>query len=133
MIIKGTRCRVMDNSGALEVEVFGFYKQPLTNKPGFLSKRGSKHAVVGDLVKVAVKKAEPNNPKNIKKGSVSKAILCQSVRKERKAADGCHIKFFSNSVVLVDNQNKPIGTRVKGFISSKVTIKEIVNMSKGAL
>jgi ribosomal protein L14 len=64
---------------------------------------------------------------------VRQAILCQSVRKEKKAADGCHIKFFANAVVLLKKKDEPVGTRIKGFISSKVTIKKIVNMSKGVL
>jgi large subunit ribosomal protein L14 len=141
MFINGTRCKVIDNSGALEAEIFGRYKQPINRKTGVMSKRGKRVSVVGDVVMVAIKKVEPN--KNIKKGNVSKAILVKSVRKEKKASDACHIKFFTNAIVLLNNGDKkkkkknynlqPIATSVKGQISSKVSIKEVTNMSKGII
>jgi ribosomal protein L14 len=141
MLINGSRCKVIDNSGALEAEIFGRYKQPINRKPGVMSKRGERKSVVGDVVKLAIKKVEPN--KNIKKGTVSKGLIVKAVKKERKAADGCHIKYFVNAVVLLNNGDKkkkkknfnlqPIATSIKGYVSSKVAIKEVINMSKGSL
>ena len=141
MFYNGTRCKVIDNSGALEAEIFGRYKQPMNRRKGYLSKRGNRHSVVGDICKVAIKKVEPN--KNIKKGTVSKAMLVKSVRKEKKAADACHIKYFTNAVVLLnngDNKKKkknfklaPIAPNIRGYVSSKVSIKAIINMSKGSI
>lgn len=141
MIQNGSRCKVIDNSGALEAVMFGNYKQPINKNGGVLSKRGERHAVVGDVLKVAIKKVEPN--KNIKKGTVAKAILVKANRKERKAKDGCHVRYFVNGLVLVNDGDKkkrrknynlkPLATSVKTYVSSKVSIKEIVNMSKGSI
>lgn len=141
MIQNSTRCRVIDNSGALIAEVFGKYKQPINKNARVLATRNDRYSVTGDIVKVTCKKVEPN--KNIKKGTVSKAIIAKTTKKEHKKCDGCHVKYFVNAVVLLDNGSKkrnrknyelkPIGTSVKTYVSSKVSIKEIINMSKGSI
>lgn len=131
MIQKETKCLVIDNSGALEAKVFGFYKQPVNREAKVLSKRGNRHEVTGGLVKVAIRKVEPN--RNIKKGNVYKAIITGTKRKEKKASEGIHVKRFVNTVVLVNDALAPVGTSVKGLVSSKVSIGAIKNMSGGVI
>ena len=49
----------------------------------------------------------------VKKGTVHKAIIVRT-KKEILRPDGSTIQFDSNSVVLVNKQNEPIGSRVFG-------------------
>lgn len=105
MIIKGTRCIVMDNTGALEVEIFTIYG-------GTRKKIGR----VGDFVKAAVKKVLPNN-KNVKKGEVVRGLIV-CTKAGSKNHDGGFSEFVVNGIILLkDNSDEMRGTFVKGRVS----------------
>ena len=101
---------------------------------------GSKRrfAICGDLIVVSVRsvisKVAINNNSSIKKGEVYLAVVVRTKSAFRRA-DGTVIKFDENSVVLLDKQQKLIGTRVFGVVPKelkkdffKVTtlVKEVV-------
>lgn len=85
MIQQESRLIVADNSGAKEVlciRVLGGTKR--------------RYASLGDKIIVSVKHALPSG--NIKKGTVSKAVIVR-VKKEVRRNDGSYIRFDDNAVV----------------------------------
>ena len=70
-----------------------------------------RYARVGDVIKVSIKEAIPRG--KVKKGEVHRALVVRT-KKGVKRPDGSTIQFDSNSVVLVNKQNEPIGSRVFG-------------------
>src|ERR671939_1400148 len=100
MIQMRTVLDVADNSGARRVQcikVLGGSKR--------------KYASIGDIIVVSVKEAIPNA--KVKKGEVAKAVIVRTA-KEIARPDGSYIRFDSNSAVLINKDNEPIGTRIFG-------------------
>ncbi len=91
---------VADNSGAKKVMVIGIV--------GSSRKR---YARVGDIVMASVKDAMPDGV--VKKKEKVKAVVVRTA-KSLKRADGSTIKFDTNSVVIIDDDKNPRGTRVFG-------------------
>ena len=60
---------------------------------------------------VSIKSASPGG--KVKKGEVHRGLIVRTKKGVRRP-DGSTIKFDSNSIVLVNKQNEPIGTRVFG-------------------
>ena len=92
--------KVADNSGAKKVmciKVLG----------------GSDHMTTEwcNVIVVSIKTAIPGG--KVKKGEVHRALIVRT-KKGIRRSDGSTIQFDSNSVVLVNKQNEPIGTRVFG-------------------
>ena len=98
MIQQETRMTVADNSGAKEVLCIRV-----------LGGTGRRYASVGDKVVVTVKSALPSG--DIKKGTVSKAVIVRT-NKEIRRADGSYIRFDDNAVVLLNNAGELRGTRI---------------------
>ncbi len=106
MIQQETRMAVADNSGAKEVlciRVLGGTRK--------------KYATVGDKVVVTVKSALPSG--EIKKGTVSKAVVVRT-KKEIRRADGSYIRFDDNAVVLLNNADEIRGTRIFGPVAREL-------------
>ncbi len=97
MIQMGTKLKVVDNSGAQEVECI-----KVLNK----TNRG----YVGDIFVCSVKKVSSSNAK-VKKGQVVKAVLVIS-KKPCARSDGTVIRFGMNGAVLLNNQGDLYGTRL---------------------
>jgi large subunit ribosomal protein L14 len=100
MIQMQTTLKVADNSGAKEVMCVKV-----------LGGSGRMISGCGDVIVVSVKRAIPGA--KIKKGEVHRALVVRT-RKGIKRRDGSTIQFDSNSVVLVNMQNEPMGSRVFG-------------------
>ena len=101
MIQMQTILKVADNSGARKVmciKVLGGSKR--------------KTAGVGDVIKVAVKEILPNNGR-VKKGQVYYAVIVRTAFGVRRP-DQSLIRFDDNSVVLLNPQKQPVGTRIFG-------------------
>lgn len=97
---------VADNSGARRVvcvKVLGGSKR--------------RYASVGDVIVVAVREALPNS--KIAKGSVHKAVIVRTA-KELQREDGSSIRFDDNSVVLINAQREPVGTRIFGPVAREL-------------
>lgn len=106
MIQMQTNLEVADNSGAKVVtciKVLG----------------GSKRMVagLGDIIVVAVQQAVSGG--KIKKGDVKKAVIVRTVYPVRRE-DGSYIRFDTNSVVIINNTNEPIGTRIFGPVAREL-------------
>ncbi|OQX89587.1 MAG: 50S ribosomal protein L14 [candidate division Zixibacteria bacterium 4484_93] len=106
MIQKYSRLNVADNSGAKRcmcIHVYGGSKRHYAN--------------VGDIIAISVKEAIPGS--NVKKGSINRAVVVRTAAPTRRK-NGTYIRFDDNAVVLVDNQNEPVGTRVFGPVAKEL-------------
>jgi len=112
MIYKQTRFDVMDNTGALEVELIGSTKK---------RKYGSS---VGDLIMVAVKRAVAK--KKVKRGDVKQALIVQTKKKINRFAQGYELTFSQNQVVIMGKFDAPLGTRLKGVVTQELRAKKQV-------
>jgi len=106
MIQKMSMLEVADNSGAKKVMVI--------NVTGSTRKR---FAFIGDVVKVAVKKAVPGA--TVKKSEVLDAVIVRT-RKELRRADGTYIRFGDNAAVILNKDGEPVGTRIFGPVAREL-------------
>ncbi|MGL4630623.1 MAG: 50S ribosomal protein L14 [Leadbetterella sp.] len=114
MLQQESRANVADNSGAKEVLVIRVL--------GGTKKR---YASIGDKVVVTVKSALSSS--NMKKGTVSKAVVVRT-KKEVRRKDGSYIRFEENAVVLLNNQNEPRGTRIFGPVARELREKQFMKI-----
>ena len=114
MIQQESRLAVADNSGAKEVlciRVLGGTK--------------NRYAHIGDKVIVTVKNALPSG--NIKKGTVSKAVVVRTKSPVRRA-DGSYIRFDDNAVVLLTATEEMRGTRIFGPVARELREKQFMKI-----
>lgn len=114
MIQQESRLRVADNSGAKEVLCIRV-----------LGGTGRRYASVGDQIVVTVKDATPNG--NIKKGTVSKAVIVRT-KKEIRRADGSYIRFDDNAAVLLNGTGEMRGTRIFGPVARELRDKQFMKV-----
>lgn len=122
MVQVSTNLTVIDNSGVKSVQcirVLGGHKKQI--------------ASVGELVVVAVKKTIPKS--KVKKGQVRKAVVLRS-RLPLSRKDGTQLFFDNNGVILLNEQNMPIGTRILGPVVQelrKTTYMKVISLAKKVL
>lgn len=114
MIQQESKLAVADNSGAKEVLVIKVL--------GGTKKR---YAGIGDKVIVSVKTALPSG--NIKKGTVSRAVIVRT-RKETRRPDGSYIRFGENAAVLLTPNDEPRGTRIFGPVARELREKQFMKI-----
>ena len=106
MIQMQTMLDVADNSGARRVmciKVLGGSKR--------------RYAGIGDVIRVSIKDAIPRG--RVKKGDVYKAVVVRTSKGVRRQ-DGSLIRFDNNAVVILNNQEQPIGTRIFGPVTREL-------------
>ena len=102
MIQTESKLLVADNSGAKLIQcikVIGGSKR--------------RYARIGDIIIVSVKDAIPRS--KVKKGEVLKALIVRT-KSRIKESSNKSINFFENSVILLTNNNRPLGTRIFGVL-----------------
>jgi large subunit ribosomal protein L14 len=109
MVQNETNLVVADNSGAKKVRIFRL-----------LGGSFRKSASIGDIVMCSVKDAIPNG--NVKKGDIVKGVIVRTTYGVIRA-DGSHIKFDDNAIVLIKDDNTPRGTRVFGPVARELRDK----------
>ncbi|MFA6151774.1 MAG: 50S ribosomal protein L14 [Chitinophagaceae bacterium] len=109
MIQQESRLSVADNSGAKEVLCIRV-----------LGNSGQDYAGIGDKIVVSVKDSIPGG--NMKKGTVSKAVIVRTKNRLRRK-DGSYINFDDNAVVLLNNSDDPRGTRIFGPVARELRDK----------
>ena len=119
MIQMQTKLDVADNSGAKFVKCIKVLGG---------SKRMS--AGLGDVVVVAVQQALPGG--KIKKGDVKKAVIVRTTYPLRRE-DGSYIRFDKNSVVILNPNNEPVGTRIFGPVARELRGKNFTKICSLAL
>jgi large subunit ribosomal protein L14 len=114
MVQMQTTLDVADNSGAKKlmcIKVLGGSKR--------------KYASIGDVIVVSIKEAIPGA--KVKKGEVAKAVIVRTA-KEIARPDGSYIRFDSNSAVLINKDNEPIGTRIFGPVARELRAKRFMKI-----
>ena len=114
MIQHMSRLEVADNSGAKRVmciKVLGGAKR--------------RYARLGDIIVVTVKEATPDG--TIKKGTVAKAVVVRT-KKEQRRSDGSYIRFDRNSVVMINAEGEPVGTRIFGPVARELRWKDYMKI-----
>ena len=106
MLQQESRCSVADNSGAKEALVIRV-----------LGGTRKRYASVGDKIVVTVKNALPGS--DLKKGTVSKAVVVRT-KKEVRRADGSYIRFDDNAIVLLNAAGEMRGTRIFGPVAREL-------------
>ena len=114
MIQSESRLIVADNSGAKEVLCIRV-----------LGGTGKRYASLGDKIVVTVKNALPSG--NIKKGTVSKAVVVRTAKEVRRN-DGSYIRFDDNAVVLLTAQDELRGTRIFGPVARELREKQYMKI-----
>src|SRR3954467_14179571 len=109
MIQMYTYLDVADNTGAKEVmciQVLGGSKRRV--------------AYLGDIIKASVKKSLPGA--EVKKGDVIRGVIVRTKVSTRRE-DGSYVRFDSNALVLLDNDDNPRGTRIFGAVPRELRTK----------
>jgi len=114
MIQQESRLNVADNSGAKEVLCIRV-----------LGGTGKRYATVGDKIVVSVKSALSSS--NLKKGTVSKAVIVRT-KKEVRRKDGSYIRFEDNAAVLLNQNDEPRGTRIFGPVARELREKQFMRI-----
>ncbi|MEK6954218.1 MAG: uL14 family ribosomal protein [Candidatus Micrarchaeota archaeon] len=106
-LTRGSRLIVDDNSGAKIVEIISIIgiKARLRRYPS---------GGVGSVIRVAVKKGKPD--------MIKKKELALIVRQKREFRRGKErVRFEDNACVLIDDQNLPRGTEIKGAVAREIS------------
>ncbi|MBC6415478.1 MAG: 50S ribosomal protein L14 [Bdellovibrionales bacterium] len=114
MIQMQTKLKVADNSGAKVVQCIKV-----------LGGTRRRTAGIGDIIVVSVKTAIPNS--KIKKGDKARAVVVRTAHQVRRP-DGTAVRFDENSVVLVNNNKEPIGTRIFGPVARELRYKKFIKI-----
>jgi large subunit ribosomal protein L14 len=84
-----------------------------------------RYAYIGDTIVVSVKEALPDG--KVKKGEVKKGVIVRT-RKEYRRADGSYIRFDDNSIVLIDANGEPLGTRIFGPVARELRARKFMKI-----
>ena len=104
---KGSKIVCADNTGARELKVIS-----VTGYSGTLNRHPK--AGLGDHVTVSVTKGTPEMRRQ-----VLPAVVVRQ-RKPIRRPDGLRVKFEDNAAVIVDENDEPRGTEIKGPIAREV-------------
>jgi len=99
MIQSRTIINVADNSGAKKISCI---QVKGTSKNGI--------GRIGDTIVASIKELKPNTTK-LKRGEICKAVII-ATKKKTKRLDGTTISFGENLAVLINNDNRTLGTRI---------------------
>ena len=126
MIQQETVLNVIDNSGAKKakcIKVLGGFKK--------------RYAQLGDIIVVSIQRLRKKSKKTSKvsKGGVFRALVVQTKNSYQKK-DGLCFSLDRNSVVLINQQGNPIGTRILAPVPKLLKKKKFfkfVSLSVGLL
>ena len=80
---------------------------------------------MGDKIIVTIKDAIPSG--NVKKGTVSKAVVVRT-KKEIRRNDGSYIRFDDNAVVLLTAADELRGTRIFGPVARELRERQFMKI-----
>ncbi len=108
-LVPGSVMTCADNSGAYEFRMIHIIGKGGGGRHGKLAAVG-----IGDIVSVSVRKGTPTYLK--------KPVRVIVVRQKApiRRANGMRIRFEDNAAIMVNEENLPIGTEVKGAIAREV-------------
>lgn len=126
MIQQKTLLKVSDNSGAKTVKcikVLGGFKK--------------KYAKLGDIIVVSIQQLRNKSKitSKVKKKEIYNALIIRTKILNSKL-DGSKYMFKENSIVLINKQGNPVGTRIIGPISKtlkKKNLQKFLSISSGLI
>jgi large subunit ribosomal protein L14 len=104
---KGSQITCADNTGARELKIIS-----VQNYQGTVNRHPK--AGLGDKVTVSVTKGTPEMRRQ-----VLEAVIVRQ-RKPIRRPDGTRVKFEDNAAVIIDEQEEPRGTEIKGPIAQEI-------------
>ena len=118
MIQQQSILKVADNSGAKIVKcikVLGGFKR--------------RFAYIGDIIVVSVMKLRKKSKikSKVKKGEVHKALIIRTKREFSKKS--FNISFNDNQVCLINQQGKPVATRIFGPVPEELKNKKWIRLT----
>lgn len=113
MISEESSLVVADNTGARRAKCFRILGHP------------RRYARVGDVIKVAVKEAQPAGL--VRKGQVCTAVIVRTVHPVARP-DGSYLRFDNNAVVLIDASGNPLGSRIFGPVARELRDKNYMKI-----
>lgn len=112
MINIQSKLKITDNSGGMIAQCIKILRK--------------RHlASVGDFIIISIKNARSH--KKVRKGLIYKAVIVRQSRNINRS-NGVSLKFSNNSIVLLNNKNNPIGTRVKGPVAQELRKKKLLKV-----
>jgi large subunit ribosomal protein L14 len=118
MIQRGTFLSVIDNSGARKVQCIGLYN-------GFKKR----FANLGDTILITVKRLRAKRREFVKakKGQIYKALIVR-VKNQSNFKGNC-FSFKENAVVILNQKNKLLGTRIFGGIPQQLRYTKFLKLA----
>lgn len=113
MIQMESKVSVADNTGARSAKMIG-----VIGKSTF-------SAGVGDVITAHIRESIPTAA--VKKGSVVKAVVVRTAAPIRRK-DGSVLRFDSNSIVIIDKDNNPRGSRIFGPVARELREKNFMKI-----
>jgi large subunit ribosomal protein L14 len=87
--------------------------------------KNQRYARIGDIVKIHIKVAAPDG--QVKKGEVHNGVIVRT-RKAIRRNDGSYLRFDSNAVVIIDEEQNPKGTRIFGPVARELRDKKFMKI-----
>lgn len=124
MIQSGTKLRVVDNSGSKLAVCFKIIK-------GYKKR----YASIGNVIMVSIKKLRNKRRlvSKTKKGEVHKGLIIRT-KKNINIFNGDAMNFNENSIILLNQKNKLIGTKIFGTVPKTLRFTKflkIISLSSG--
>jgi len=90
----------------------------------------NRYGKINNLILVTIQKLRKKrkNISKVKKGNILKSILIRTKNKIQKK-DGTFIKFKENSIILINKDFKPIGTKIYGPVSKKLKSEKYMKIA----
>lgn len=114
MIQMQTMLDVADNSGATKAAMIGV-----------IGRSSKRIASIGDIITCTIKESIPRAA--VKKGQVVRAVVVRTAFPIRRK-DGSYLRFDQNSIVIIDADNNPRGTRIFGPIARELRDKNFMKI-----
>ncbi len=114
MIQMQTMLDVADNSGATKAAMIGVIGRSI-----------KRIASIGDIITCTIKESIPRAA--VKKGQVVRAVVVRTAFPIRRK-DGSYLRFDQNSIVIIDADNNPRGTRIFGPIARELRDKNFMKI-----
>lgn len=105
MIQVQTKVKIIDNSGVKKGQTIKIYK--------------GKQGQIGDIIQISVKQLQSKIKLKITKGQIFKALIVRSKYKNKNLLNN-YLAFNENSIILLNNQNVPLASRILGPIPMKL-------------
>lgn len=117
MLQVGTKLNISDNSGAKKVECIKI-----------LGRHSFSPGTLGDLIVVSVKRLRSKGNLRVKRKDVCFGLIFR-IKYRTSRVDGRSFNFFNNSVILLNKNLKPYGTRFFGPVVKELRKQKKLKLS----